>query len=391
MAAVTLGKDLTKDKLVQACMRMRLLGNGHMVKFYAPNEIDNKIRELTNKDSSAEINSIDVLEWSIKNSLNQIEGDFLYWAIQGLSFAKKTYSNLEFETNLDKQSYFINCKEDYSNELKTIYGKSRQDLFIKDLILNHKKTTKDILMKNSNNNSNNIDLFEKESSKIYGKSVELIPNVKKISQLIDEEMEVEIEIEQEEEIQLYRPERAQFCQNKLDENIRYFIKTGELNNKFTTSFFTLADSLKQSSLSRKFVSELNSFSSNILTTNDFNNTIITKNFDDYYLARPKWLAINKYRTKLVFISSYEANQYLHDFNDQCDLVMLMPVMREGQKRTFSLNPIKISENLMQEILIYSGSFYFNSIEEQEQFLNFIFYVPNPRTEIQTKLLDDLKI
>ena len=69
----------------------------------------------------------------------------------------------------------------------------------------------------------------------------------------------------------------------------------------------------------------------------------------------------------------------------------MPVMREGQKRTFSLNPIKISENLMQEILIYSGSFYFNSIKEQEQFLNFIFYVPNPRTEIQTKLLDDLKI
>ena len=69
----------------------------------------------------------------------------------------------------------------------------------------------------------------------------------------------------------------------------------------------------------------------------------------------------------------------------------MPVMREGQKRTFSLNPIKISENLMQEILIYSGSFYFNSIEEQEQFLNFIFYVPNPRTEIQTKLLDDLKL
>ena len=173
MAAVTLGKDLTKDKLVQACMRMRLLGNGHMVKFYAPNEIDNKIRELTNKDSSAEINSIDVLEWSIKNSLNQIESGFLYWAIQGLSFAKKTYSNLEFETNLDKQSYFINCKEDYSNELKTIYGKSRQDLFIKDLILNHKKTTKDILMKKSNNNSNNIDLFEKESSKIYEKDLQI--------------------------------------------------------------------------------------------------------------------------------------------------------------------------------------------------------------------------
>jgi hypothetical protein len=153
----------------------------------------------------------------------------------------------------------------------------------------------------------------------------------------------------------------------------------------------LADSLKQSSLSTKFVTELNSFSSNIYTSNDFNNTVKTKNFDDYYLTRPKWLAINKDTSKLVFISSYEANHYLHEFKDQCDLIMLMPVMREGQKRTFSINQIKLSEDLMQEILIYSGSFYFNSIEEQDQFLNFIFYVPNPRSEIQTKFLDDLKI
>ena len=104
-------------------------------------------------------------------------------------------------------------------------------------------------------------------------------------------------------------------------------------------------------------------------------------------------AINKDKdsSKLVFISSYEANDYLHDFNDKCDLIMLMPIMREGQKRTFSLNQIKISEDIMQEILIYSGSFYFNSIEEQEQFLSFIFYVPNPRTQIQIELLDQFKI
>jgi hypothetical protein len=203
-------------------------------------------------------------------------------------------------------------------------------------------------------------------------------------------MEVEIEIEQEEEIQLYRPEKAQFCQNKLDENIKFFIKSGEFNNRFS-SFVSLKDSLKKSSLASKFENELSSFSSNIYTTNDFNNTVITHNFDDYYLARPKWLAMNKNKTKLVFISSYEANNYFHDFNDDCYLIMLMPVFRENQKRMFTSKPIEINEDLMQEILIYSGSFYFNSIKEQESFLNFICYVPTPRTQEHNEYFENFKI
>ena len=393
VAAVTLGKDLTKDKLVQACMRMRLLGNEHMVKFYAPNEIDIKIREFANKNNlDDEINSIDILEWSIKNSLDQIETGFLYWSIQGLSYSKKYYANIEFESNFDKKNHFLNCKEDYSNELKIIYGKSRQELHIKDIISNCKSKIKDNLMNNNKNNLKNIKQFDEKSTKICDKLVKLIPNVKKISQLIDEEMEVEIEIEQEEEVQLYRAEKANYCIQQLDKNVKDFIRTGELNEDYSYSFKSLAQSLKKSSLFDKYQNELNSFSSNIYTTNDFINTVITTNYDDNYLPQPKWLAVNKTNSKLVFISSYEANHYLHDFNnDKCELVMLMPVVRQNQKRLFSLNSIKINEYLMQQLLIYSGSFYFNSIEEQEHFLRFICYVPTPRTQQQIEYFEDGKI
>ena len=38
--AVTLGKDLSKDKLMQACMRLRMLGTSHFVRFYASHEVD---------------------------------------------------------------------------------------------------------------------------------------------------------------------------------------------------------------------------------------------------------------------------------------------------------------------------------------------------------------
>jgi hypothetical protein len=60
-AAVTLGAKLTKDRLVQACMRMRKHGKGQTVVFCISQEIQAKILECTSKESSADINVEDVL------------------------------------------------------------------------------------------------------------------------------------------------------------------------------------------------------------------------------------------------------------------------------------------------------------------------------------------
>eukprot|EP00913_Durusdinium_trenchii_P028746 g26960.t1 len=53
-AAVTLGRRMQKDKLVQACMRMRLLGNGHTVSFYASFELSPGLLELATTGYTAE-------------------------------------------------------------------------------------------------------------------------------------------------------------------------------------------------------------------------------------------------------------------------------------------------------------------------------------------------
>ena len=47
-AAVTLGEGLTKDRFVQACMRMRQLGRGHTVSFYASHEAAASIAQIRN-------------------------------------------------------------------------------------------------------------------------------------------------------------------------------------------------------------------------------------------------------------------------------------------------------------------------------------------------------
>jgi galactose-1-phosphate uridylyltransferase len=60
-AVVTLGAQLTKDRLTQACMRLRKLSHGQSVTFIVPEEIATKIRELTVKSVYNPITVYDVI------------------------------------------------------------------------------------------------------------------------------------------------------------------------------------------------------------------------------------------------------------------------------------------------------------------------------------------
>ena len=99
-AAVTLGANLTKDRLVQgkccsyslgvehsdhipACMRLRKLGKGQSVIFMAPQEICTKIRERTGKHPDLPISVINVLCWSIGETWLDLLRSMPLWAVQG--------------------------------------------------------------------------------------------------------------------------------------------------------------------------------------------------------------------------------------------------------------------------------------------------------------------
>ena len=72
-ATVTLGHGLTKDRLVQACMRMRQLGVGHRVHFIASTEVNTAILRMKERNttrhatSQQSVTCIDVIEWTINN------------------------------------------------------------------------------------------------------------------------------------------------------------------------------------------------------------------------------------------------------------------------------------------------------------------------------------
>ncbi|KAH8801966.1 hypothetical protein DL96DRAFT_1475929 [Flagelloscypha sp. PMI_526] len=88
-AAVTLGKKVTKDRLVQGCMRMRQLASGQTLVFFAPPEVDNAIRIASNKTMNDLITVEDVVMWAMLETCRDIEHNAPVWAIQGLDYQQR--------------------------------------------------------------------------------------------------------------------------------------------------------------------------------------------------------------------------------------------------------------------------------------------------------------
>lgn len=98
-AAVTLGSGLTRDKLVQACMRMRMLGVGHTVTFFASHEVHNKILELCGIQGNAALNGNDVLDWVKANSKKFEEDGMVYWTASAVNYCRKMGAEMIFRSH----------------------------------------------------------------------------------------------------------------------------------------------------------------------------------------------------------------------------------------------------------------------------------------------------
>ncbi|KAK3045845.1 hypothetical protein LTR09_012620 [Extremus antarcticus] len=120
-AAVLLGAGLTKDKLVQACMRMRKLGSGQTVVFCISPEIQDKILESAGKSRSSDITVEDVLIWSISETQTEAHRSMPLWVVQGERFVRQEkiwneVQNASGKTTLSK----VHAEKLLADEAQTI-------------------------------------------------------------------------------------------------------------------------------------------------------------------------------------------------------------------------------------------------------------------------------
>ena len=78
VAVVTVGPGMTKDKLMQACGRMRALDAGQRLRFLAPREVTSRLEGLT---------TLHLLTWIMANTVKATADGLFEWAKQGAHFA----------------------------------------------------------------------------------------------------------------------------------------------------------------------------------------------------------------------------------------------------------------------------------------------------------------
>ncbi|KAI4599655.1 hypothetical protein KJ359_001752 [Pestalotiopsis sp. 9143b] len=102
---LSLGQNVTKDRLVQACMRMRMLGHGQSVVFCIPNEIKNNIMQQQPVSIGSDITVTHVLTWAIRETHFDTKKSAPLWATQASRFYKQ-------DRNRQEQ---VDSQEEYSS------------------------------------------------------------------------------------------------------------------------------------------------------------------------------------------------------------------------------------------------------------------------------------
>ncbi|KAJ4467172.1 hypothetical protein C8J55DRAFT_439106 [Lentinula edodes] len=318
-AAVTLGPKVTKDRLIQGCMRMRKLGYGQSVIFFAPSEIDRAIRDLRREVSrDANVHTVDILRWSMYETCKDIAHHVPHWAEQGWDYLRRRKAWEEFTRDSAAaqatEGAIVNPGID---TLKKVW--MREEARSLEKMYGHQTGPATTGLGGADMNMRESILATPE----LRERLELL-GVKELKEVnVDEEQEREVSHEIERETHIERPPRVTPAQHQLSEGIKHFIHTGVLpttedssfRKSFIKMFHSIEDSVKKSPSNGQDV-----WSPGLYVTVDFASTIsardaVERGGNAEYLRPLNWiLTSRRYATNNVMIgvSPYEANELLPD-------------------------------------------------------------------------------
>jgi hypothetical protein len=409
-ACVTVGSGLTRDKLVQACMRMRQLGVGHTVTFWASHEAHSKIKAAT--ECWEDCSSKNVLHWVKQNSKDFVDTGLVYWTASAVNYCRKLAAEKMTgfgETNM--QRFGELCVEEEVTKLMEMYGQARtQKRFVEiipswfDSLLESFKNDGILLSEEVREILNNI------LAEVVARCEELIPEKCHFTQLLEEEQEKELENELEEEKEPDPPREAKPNKHRLDPAVSTAIKLGRLPETSTESTIKpLPSAFENTKMTQEFDSQIHCWGSEVLVTQDFINSIILANVHenvDEFLRPPAWvvsLGRNPEQVRLLLISPYEANELIHKFRaGQVNSILHLytPRLLAGQKDILidkeGLNlppiPVSIPRQVLAPLSLFAGTLYFQDAEEETAFANFLGIIPRQgRSKDQEKAFDEGKL
>ncbi|PHH66135.1 hypothetical protein CDD81_198 [Ophiocordyceps australis] len=294
-AAVTLGANLTKDRLVQACMRMRRLGKGQSVVFCIPWEVSHNILLHQGRVGALEnsISIADVLCWVIKDTCNDLQRTIPLWLTQGCRFhnQKPIWDARPASTQANDETKTQWAQRFLAPEAQTLEQQYMPDKASTSL--------SSILQPLS---SSVRELFEKPCAD-FG----LIKVCRATGMHREEERELSPEVERVKQIELPPPVKAR--EHSVDRDVRDFISSGQLP-KSPASLMPAFEALRGTSAATHL--DVADFPRHLWVTNDFGRTVelgTAKGFTDSFQRPVQWILTSNCGNVLV-ISPFEAESLI---------------------------------------------------------------------------------
>ncbi|KAH7233986.1 uncharacterized protein BKA55DRAFT_695504 [Fusarium redolens] len=296
-AVVTLGAGLTKDRLVQACMRMRKLGKGQSVEFCVPWEIEQKIIRLKLQEKAARrgIAISDVLSWVITETCLDLRKAIPLWLNQGVRFSRHQvfWSKRKGDAVSRWAEQFL---EEEAQTLDQRY-RPRASRITLDSLLDKAGA----LMTNElRARCDEFGLTELHTASLQ------------------EEQERELSPETEQERQVEKPPAAEPETHFVSQSLKDWILKGSSSidiTLFQAEHKPAFQTLNNTSAAQYF--NVQAFPSTVRATLDFAKTVKgtfgARNYSDCFQRPVQWIMTNKCQAEsvcLVIISPFEAQELL---------------------------------------------------------------------------------
>ncbi|KAG1739525.1 hypothetical protein EDB19DRAFT_2025088 [Suillus lakei] len=352
-AAVTLGPKVTKDRLAQGCMRMRKLGNGQSVMFFAPAEVDRSIRSATQKADTDGVDVPDILHWAMLETCNDIEMRALSWIQQ----------RSDFNTRHSAWAQFSRAPTTSISALRTAW-------------LQPEERSLEALY---------APRISSEISQVFDPDIqrkcEELGILSAPERSMDEEQEREVIHEVERERQVERPPKVEPAAQNVHKHVRQFVKTGRIPT-CSPAFIQVLSSLVDTTAE---FHERDHWAHNVLVTRDFARTVGTvsdiQKVDDY-LRPVNWIVSSDVgHPTLVVMSPNEVNELLHDVRTSkvVHLCIYTPRTIQTMQACDNLRLYCVpsapwltpSEPLICQLNLFAGQLYFSNYEMYIRTCNFL--------------------
>lgn len=368
-ACLTLGQSLTKDKLLQGCMRMRQLGKGQSVVFLIPQEILSQIYGLTSKECGDPIEVEDVILWCIHQTWTDLKRNMALWAVQGHRSIMNQESYNGQKTTTEQAKDFL---ENEAESLETRYRPGLQGNKLSTRIMEW-------------------DMKNPAIKKIIQRCQDF-GAINMNSADLEEEQQRELAPEKEEQRQIENPPRLEAADSGLHPHLQHLVESGKFH-KDSKAFLPAFQALGNTSAAQNI--DLHQLPKDLLVTADFMRTVkrpaSSKNAafsSDSYQRTVQWVLVvpHPHNTTmiqhLVVVSPHEANKLiklirsskkisLHLFaahmNSSYGALDKLDLYSVGLK----VDSRVIPRSLIVQLNLFSGSLYLSSYKDYCELCDFL--------------------